>query len=93
MPPGTSLATPEPRVRRVYTTGRRNDQRNEGYWSFDVHLAKEFSLGGGVELQLAMDVFNLFNDNTLQILGQENGFNSQIRRFGRRYQFGLRLSF
>ena len=36
-----------------YPTGQRNDQRNEGYWNFDIHLAKDFNLRGGVQLQLS----------------------------------------
>ena len=43
--------------------------------------------------QITGEIFNLLNDNTLQIFGQSNGFNAQVRRFGRRYQIGLRVAF
>ena len=87
------LASPESRTRLRYTTHQRNDQRNEGWWNFDIHLAKEMSLRGGVNLQVTADVFNVLNDNTLRVVNQVNKFNGSFRRFGRRFQLGLRLAF
>jgi outer membrane receptor protein involved in Fe transport len=86
-------ASPEPRVRLRYITGQRNDQRNESWWNFDVHLAKEMNLKRGMNLQLTADIFNLMNENHLRVFGQTNGFNASVRNFGRRFQVGVRLAF
>jgi hypothetical protein len=94
------LGDPEPRARLRYITGRRNDQRNRPYWNFDVKLDKEMNLGKGMNLQVAMDIFNLLNDRTYQIwnpfseLGDQlNGYNDGYTRMGRNYQLSMKLSF
>ncbi len=92
-PQVAGLANPEARFRIRFLTGQRNDQRNEGWWNFDVHVAKEKNLRGGVQLQVTADIFNLLNDNSLRIFNQVNGFNAAVRRFGRQFQVGFRLAF
>ena len=40
-----------------------------------------------------MEVFNALNDDTLRILRVIDGHAEGVRRFGRRFQIGLRTSF
>ena len=89
-----------PRVRLDYLTGRRNDQRNEAFWNFDLKFTKEMQFGRGLNMQVSAEVFNVFNDGTLQIFnpatgtGQQiNGNNISVRRFGRRWQLGMKMAF
>jgi hypothetical protein len=44
-------------------------------------------------MQVTGDVLNLLNDDSLRIFTQDNGFNAEVRRFGRRFQVGLRVAF
>jgi hypothetical protein len=88
------------RVRQQYKTGRRNDQRNDSYWNFDLKFTKEMNIGRGLNLQLSAEIFNLFNDGTFIIYnpvtetGQQiNGFNVGSYRFGRRWQVGFKIAF
>ena len=92
-PTYVGLGSPESRVRLRYVTGQRNDQRNESWWNFDVHLAKEFNMQGGLNLQVTADIFNLLNEDHLTVVNQNNGFNAYFREFGRQWQLGLRLAF
>jgi hypothetical protein len=87
------LAAPEARTRLQYETGTRNTERNESWWNFDIHLAKEWNLRGGVNLQVTADVFNLLNDNHLTIVQNVNGNIAAFRDFGRRFQLGFRVAF
>ena len=101
LPPGTPSAVPLiGRVRQSYPTGQRNDQRNVPYWNVDAKISKELRVGGRMNLQLSVEIFNLLNDDTYMIYnsfferGQQlNGVNEAQRRFGRRWQLGARLSF
>jgi hypothetical protein len=93
IPPDYGMGDPDLRYRYRYPTGQRNDQRNPDYWTFDMRAVKEFSLPKGVNLQLTAEVFNMLNDNTLRVDERVNGENTGTRRFGRRYQLGLRVSF
>ena len=77
----------------VYTTGRRNDQRNEGFWTFDARVTREFDLGRDVLVQLSADVFNLLDDDTLIQEDRVDGAFEGTRRFGRQYQLGARVQF
>lgn len=95
-----NLAAPEPKVRYVYPTGQRNDQRNPGTWNVDVRLEKNWVLGRGVRILASLEVFNLLNDGAYIIFnptlgyGQNlDGANEATRRFGRQFQLGFRLSF
>ncbi|NIM01598.1 MAG: TonB-dependent receptor [Acidobacteria bacterium] len=88
------------RVRQVYLTSQRNDQRNDSYYNVDAKFTKEMNLGRGLNMQVSAEVFNLFNDGTLLIYnplnqtGQQiNGNNVDIRRFGRSWQLGFKLAF
>jgi hypothetical protein len=87
------LAAPEARTRLQYETGTRNTERNESWWNFNVHLAKEWNLRGGVNLQVTADIFNLLNDNHLTVVSNVNGNTAQFRDFGRRFQIGFRVAF
>jgi hypothetical protein len=88
------------RSRTVYPTGQRNDQRNDSYWNVDVKVSKEFNLANRVNLQVSAEIFNLLNDGTYMIYdplsqsgAQVNGINGAVRRFGRRWQIGMKLAF
>jgi hypothetical protein len=88
------------RPRQTYVTGVRNDQRNDSYWNVDLKATKELQLGKGMNLQVTAEVFNLLDDGTYQIYNpfvergiQVNGRNEANRRFGRRWQVGMKLAF
>jgi outer membrane receptor protein involved in Fe transport len=94
IPPSTAtVGAPDPQPRTWYPTHQRNDQRNPGWWNFDVSFIKEMNLPHGMNLQLRADVFNLLNDDTVYIINNVNGNNNQVQRFGREYQLGMRLAF
>jgi len=76
-----------------YPSRQRNDQRNDSYWSIDLRVAKDLAISRAVHLQLSAEVFNLLNDDTLILGDQINGDNGGVRRFGRRWQIGMRLAF
>ena len=66
----------------------------------DLKVDKEMNVGKGMNLQLAMDVFNLFNERTYLVynqfteLGDQlNGYNDAYNRVGRTYQLSAKLSF
>jgi hypothetical protein len=88
------------RIRSVYPSGTRNDQRNDSYWNIDANFIKEFSFGRNMNMQLSIEIFNLLNDGTYQVynpaleLGEQiNGTNVAVRRFGRRWQIGVKFAF
>jgi hypothetical protein len=81
------------RPRQVYPTGVRNDQRNKSYWNVDLKATKELNLPKGMNLQLSAEVFNLLEDDTYMVSRQINGENFAWRRFGRRWQVGMKLSY
>ena len=91
--PFGSLGLPEPRSRTVYLGGQRNVARNESWWNFDVHVAKELTVKGGVEMRVSADVLNLLNDDSLRINETLNGRIGAQRRFGRQFQLGFRMLF
>ena len=101
LPPSTSVfAPPGTRLRQVYPTGGRNDERNKSYWNVDLKLTKELRFGRKLDLQLSVEVFNALDDDTYIIYnpffetGQNlNGVNEATRRFGRRWQLGARAAF
>ncbi len=100
-PPGLiNLQPPEPRARLRYPTGQRNDRRNSPCWNFDVKLDKEMNLDKGINLQMAVDIFNLMNDRKYVIYDtfyktgyQLNGVNAGTIGNGRTYQLSMKLSF
>jgi hypothetical protein len=88
------------RTRTIYPSGQRNDERNEPYWNLDVKFTKEFTIGRNLNAQVSAEVFNAFNDGTYIIYNpisevgeQINGNNVAGRRFGRRWQLGIRFAF
>ncbi len=91
--PAYELAPPSSQLRYRYVNGKRNDQRNPGFWNLDFRLAREFRLRGGATAGISMEVFNALNDDTLRILQVTDGRAEGVRRFGRRFQVGLRTSF
>jgi hypothetical protein len=56
-------------------------------------VAKDFVIGSKVQFQLSGEVFNLLNDDTLIIEDRINGTMGGVRRFGRRWQLGMRIGF
>jgi hypothetical protein len=101
LPPVThAFAGPGARPRRIYPTGVRNDQRNRSFWNVDLKATRELRLGRRANLQLSAELFNLLDDGTYQIYNpffqrgvQVNGVNEAQRRFGRRWQVGMKLAF
>ena len=91
--PEHSISYPLPQFRYRYVDGKRNAHRNPGYWTFDARVAREFALSKGRVFGLTFEGFNLLNDDTLRILEVREGTVNGVRRFGRRWQIGLRASF
>jgi len=58
-----------------------------------MRAVKEFRFSKDANLQLTAEVFNMLNDNTLRIEERVNSVSTGVRRFGRRWQLGVRLSF
>jgi hypothetical protein len=87
------IGAPDPQPRTWYPTHQRNDQRNPGWWNFDISFIKEMNLPHGMNLQLRADVFNLMNDDTITVLANVNGNSIAVRRFGREFQLGMKLAF
>jgi hypothetical protein len=76
-----------------YPSRQRNDELNDSYWTLDLRVAKDVAISRAVQFQLSAEVFNLLNDDTLIIDDRVNGLNGGVRRFGRRWQLGMRLGF
>lgn len=94
------LAAPEAQTRTVYVTGRRNDQRNEAFWSVDLRVEKAFRLERGVVLRATAEVFNALNEGTYTVWNTALGYgrnldgkNEAYTTFGREWQLGLRVTF
>ncbi len=88
---GSEWPTPT-RFRTTYPTRQRNDQRNEAYWTFDVHLQKDIPIKK-MMVSLFADIFNLLNDDRLRIYGILNQRMVAERRFGREFQIGFKVKF
>jgi hypothetical protein len=93
LPPEYGLSYPLTQIRYRYPTGKRNDRRNPGFWNFDLRVSRELALRGSRTFGLTVEVFNLLNDDTLRVDRLEEGTVIGVRRFGRRFQLGLRSSF
>jgi len=98
--PAVGVANPGIHVRQAYTTGQRNDQRNDSYWTVDLKATKELRLGKRFNMQLSAEIYNLLDDRTYQIYNpfqergqQVNGVNDARYRIGRQWQMGMRLTF
>jgi hypothetical protein len=88
------------RSRQTFVTGQRNDQRNTAWWNVDLKATKELRLGKGLNMQVTAEIFNLLDDSTYSVYngffdrGQQlNGTNEATRRFGRRWQIGMKIAF
>lgn len=94
VPPGyLNIGQSDAKFRRRYPTGQRNDQRNPGGWTLDLMLVKEFTIARRAQTRLSLEVFNVFNEDTIRFTEELDGIAVGERKFGRRYQFGLRLGF
>lgn len=80
------------KFRLRFTRNQRNDQRNPAFWTVDMRLAKEFRSSLGL-MQLTVEVFNLLGDDTVRLEDRIQNVNAGTRRFGRKWQMGLRFSF
>ncbi len=80
-----------PRFR--FPSGRRNDQRNPSFWTLDLRLTRDFPIGRTNLLQLSVEAFNVFNDDTLRLESRTDNRLVGSRRFGRRWQVGMKLAF
>jgi outer membrane receptor protein involved in Fe transport len=83
---------PQSRFRTLYPTGQRNDQRNESFWTFDVHIQKDLLIKKTM-VSLFADIFNLLNEDRLRIYRIENNQLIAERRFGRQLQVGVKVKF
>jgi hypothetical protein len=83
--------------RRLLPPGGSDIQRYQNFWNLDLRLAKNLKLGGGVSTNITVDLFNVFNNNSvLQANRQINSDsfgqilevpNPRILRLGVRLQF------
>ena len=80
-------------LRTTFPTNQRNDQRNPSFWTVDARIAKQIRVSRRVDIQLTGEVFNLLDDDTLQLKQSIQGVLTGTRRFGRRFQLGLRVGF
>ncbi len=55
--------------RLIFVDGKRNDQRNPGYWTLDLNAQKDFKLGD-TTATVQLEIFNALNEDTRQILEQ-----------------------
>ena len=85
--------------RTVFPTHRRNDQRNQGYYSFDVNLQRDFQVGKA-NITAGAEIINLLNDDSLyiasitnRILGSNFDGEGSYRRFGRQFQMTAKINF
>jgi hypothetical protein len=90
------------RLRIVYPTGLRNDQRNGGQWDVSGRIEKGFSIAGrsaegffAVDNILKSDDLTLLEDRLPPIVGTVNSQNLKNfnRRFGRRWEMGMSIHF
>ncbi len=91
-PPPLALGLAEQRDRLIYPSKRRNDQRNEAFWTFDAQVSRDWTLRRAT-FSLTAEVFNLLNDHSLRLYDVTNDQRNGVRRFGRRWQLSTRLSF
>jgi hypothetical protein len=78
--------------RTTFPTHQRNDQRNGSFWNFDLGGRKDFTIGK-TNLEASVDVFNVFNDDALEIQGETPPSLVAQRHRGRQFQVGAKLTF
>lgn len=88
-----SIGSPGNRFGLAFENGSRNASRNPAFWTFDARLAKEWTMGDKVDAQAWVDAFNFLNDDAIAIQDMTGGTPNATRRFGRRWQVGMRLAF
>ena len=83
-------------LRRRFPTGRRNDQRNDATYNFNLSLKKSFVIGK-VSAAAQITAENILNSDDLRVFEiNDSAFSNQItslREFGRRFELGLILNF
>ena len=81
---------------RGFITEHRNSHRNHAAYNFNVRTEKSFVLGK-TSASAFFEVFNLLNSDDLRVYTLNPGRSSlqadEERRFGRRFQIGVRLDF
>lgn len=79
-------------ARTTFPTHQRNDQRNSAFWNFDIAGRKDFTIGK-TNLETSVDVFNVFNDDSLRVDAVQDDRVVAERHLGRRFQLGAKLTF
>jgi hypothetical protein len=51
--------------RRVLPAGGLDVQRHDNFWNLDLRLGKDFKIAGDTSLNLTLDLFNVFNSDTV----------------------------
>lgn len=87
-PSAISYAQP----RTTYPTHQRNDQRNDGFWTFDFGARKDFTVGK-LNLETSIDVFNALNNTPVVIDEVRNEVAIAHRHIGRQFQLGAKVTF
>ncbi len=78
-----------------FPTGRKNDQRNPGYWVIDARLEKRIP-AGSTYLTAFLTGENLLDSDYLRIVSADRGDReglSGTRAFGRRWELGVSAQF
>jgi len=79
-----------------FITEHRNSHRNHAAYNFNARTEKSF-IFGKVSTSAFFEVFNLLNSDDLRIytlnLGRDSLQADEERRFGRRFQIGIRVDF
>jgi len=74
----------------------RNSHRNHAVYRIDVRTEKQFVIGK-VSSGAFFEIFNLLNTDDLRVFDIDDTADTlqanEIRRFGRRYQFGIKMNF
>jgi hypothetical protein len=79
-----------------FVTEHRNSHRNHSVYTFNARTEKSFVLGK-TSAAAFFEIFNLLNSDDLRITSLSSSRDilqaDEQRRFGRRYQFGIRFDF
>jgi len=85
--------------RTFYPSRRRNDQRNDGYWDFDLKVQRGFTFAH-TRASAELAVKNILNNDAATLGGvvPASGVTIRsgpqgLRRFGRYWEIGMSLSF
>lgn len=83
---------------RDVAVGRLEDERYDDLFLVDLKLAKTFQLEGNTNVELSLEAFNLFNNNTILQLGREVDNATSLNRINeslspRIWRFGATIQF